>query len=491
MDKLIGIFNIDNDNNKSIDFSSFYKFGLNYSTFLIFIFGLFFLISVISILSLLKLELYILPAILSVVVIPFFFIYPKFWIYTVTFSTFIFFGENEKGVSIFDVVTGIFYFGGLALWFFTEIIVNRRKIIEDGWEFSFLLFFLLLPLTYLGLYDNDLSFLDWSRGYILYSMMLYYFPMKKILKTKKDWEIFGYIFVFVTFLTGLKQIYYYYTNIISDLMFAYQIGTSIRTNQLLYSYILSFLFLIFFEVKLKWKQFLIFIISSTIILALATSFSRVFWISTGICLLITFINYKLFNKLKFLLIISATGLIFYIALSLMLKDNLTVGWQFLNKRVSSSKAGTKDISATARFVEWEKVISKIKESPIVGQGINKYFVYNSPISIESINHNTIHNGYLHMLYFFGIPLGVSFWLLFLYKFYQTFFLMFEVNDKYFKNILISIMYFYFIFIFVSFFTTEFHKRDDVFLIPLVFALVYFVKNNKEQLKLMNSNKEIA
>jgi O-antigen ligase len=491
MDRLIGIFNIDDNLNKAINFSSFYKFGFNLTSLIIFTLGLSFLISIVTVLSILKLELFILPAVLSIVIIPFFFIYPKFWIYTVTFSTFIFFGENEKGVSVFDVLTGLFYIGGLIIWFFTEIIINRRKIIEDSWEFSFLLFFLLLPLTYLGFFDNDLSFLDWSRGYILYALMLYYFPMKRLLKTKEDWLIFANIFVFVTFLTGLKQIYYYYTNIISDLMYAYQIGTSIRTNQLLYSFVLSFLFLIYFEIKSKWKQFAIFIILSIILLALATSFSRIFWITSAFCLMVSFMNYKLFDKFKFFIIIAATGLIFYVALSLMLKDNLKVGWQFLNKRVTSSSAGTKDVSATARFVEWDKVLIKIKESPIVGQGINKNFIYNSPISDITINHNIIHNGYLHMLYFFGIPLGVSFWLLFLYKLYQSIFLIFNVKDNFFKNILISILYFYFIFIFVSFFTTEFHKRDDVFLIPLVFALIYFVKSNNEKLNLIENNKEIT
>ncbi len=91
MDRLIGIFNIDDNLNKAINFSSFYKFGFNLISLIIFTLGLSFLISIVTVLSILKLELFILPAVLSIVIIPFFFIYPKFWIYTVTFSTFIFF----------------------------------------------------------------------------------------------------------------------------------------------------------------------------------------------------------------------------------------------------------------------------------------------------------------------------------------------------------------------------------------------------------------
>ena len=480
MNKLLGIYNDEHFSN-TINLSNFYKFRFNFNSFLIFSFGLLFILSVVYILSILRFEMYIIPAVIGVVLIPFFFIFPKFWIYTVTFSTIAFFGETEDGLSVFDVITGIFYIGGLVVWFFTEIIVNKRKIIEDSWEFIFLCFFLLFPLTYLGTFDNDLDFLDWFRGYVLYTLMLYYFPLKKLLTKNEDWFIFAYIFVFVTFLTGIKQIYFYYTNIISDLKYAYQIGTSIRYNQLLFSFILSFLFLVFFEIKSKFKQIILFVIISIVIIALATSFSRIFWTTTGVCILFSFIKYRFVDKLKFTVIIAATGLVFYLALSLFLKDNLSLGVQLLNKRVSSTSSGTKDPSANARFVEWEMVIQKIKESPIVGQGINKYFKHNSPLFENTVYHNTIHNGYLHMMYFFGVPLGLLFILLMLYKFYESIFLFFSIKDKTHKYIIISSIYFYIIFFVVCFFTSEFHKRDDVFLIPLVFAMIYFVKHNNNNL----------
>lgn len=476
--KLIGI-NIDKYGNENIENTIFHKFNLNFSTILIFLFASVFIISLVALLTILRFEYLIIPAILGIIAIPLFFIYPKFWIYTVTLSTFVFFGESADGLSIFDVVVGIFFIGGLAVWFFTEVVVNKRKIIENRWEFVYLMFYILFPLTYIGTQDNDLTFLDWSRGYILYSTMLYYYPMKKILTQKEDWYIFAHIFVFVTFLSGVKQIYYYYTNIISDLKYAYQIGTSIRTNQLLYSSVLSFLFLIYFQIKSRFKQVILFGMVSIIVIALVTSFSRIFWTTTGICIFISFIQYKLSDKIKFFVIILAAGAVLFLAINLFLKDNMTIGLQFLNNRISSSKSGTKDPSANARFVEWEKVILKIKESPIVGQGINKKFHHNSPLEHNSIIHNTIHNGYLHMLYFFGIPLGLTFILLVLYKVYQTIFLILKVKDKEIKYILISILYFFLIFFVVSFFTSEFHKRDDVFILPLVFALIYFTSKYEE------------
>lgn len=481
MYKLLGI---DKDN---IEEAIFYKIPINFSTTLLFTVGVSFILILVTVLSIFRLEYLIIPSIIAIIAVPLFFIYPKFWLYTVTFLTISFFGESADGISVIDVLTGLFFIGGLAVWFFTEVIVNRRKIIESRWEFIYLNFFLLLPLTFIGLYDNDLTFIDWFRGYIMYSVMLYYFPFKKILTKKEDWYIFAHIIIVVAFFTGLKQIYQYYTNIIQDLKYAYQIGTAIRNNQLFFSTILSFVFLTYFKIKSITKQVLLFVVVSIIIIALATSFSRIFWASTSVCILISFLlYYKPFDKLKFFIIVAATAGIFYFALSLFLKDNLTIGLTLLNKRVTSSQKGIKDPSAEGRFVEWAKVIQKIKESPIVGQGINKNFNYNSPIEENSVQRNTIHNGYLHLLYFFGIPLGLTYLGLYLFKLYQTLFLAFQVKDKELKIIIISLLYFFFIFFFVSFMTSEFHKRDDVFLAPIIFALVYFIQNNKEELKYLKN-----
>ncbi len=472
--------------NKYQDFNFSDIFKLNFTYLLIAFVSVSLLIVDVFLLSYLNLELFILPSVLVLTIIPFFFIYPKFWLYTVTFSTFIFFGESDKGISTLDIITGLFFVGGLFVWFFCEIFINKRRIIENHWEFLYLFLYLIIPFFYFALYEH-LLFLDFIRGYLLYVLVLYYFPMKKILTTYEDWNIFVIVFLSSIFISSVKQIYYYYTNVIQNLLYAYQIGSSIRTNQLLFTYAINFIFLFLFEVKSNLNKIILFLFLSFNIIALITSFSRIFWIMTFICTIITFLTYSFRNKIKFIIILLLSLSLFLFSIKLFLKDNFKIGLQVLENRITSSSKGTKDISAEARFVEWEKVIKLIGESPLLGQGFNKVYSHNSPIDDYTINYSTIHNGYLFLFYNYGIPAGLIILYLFFSKFYQSIFLLFKTRDIQNKTLLLFAIYSLLVFFVVSFFTSEFHKRDDVFLIPLIFALVTFVDNNIKNENIITEN----
>lgn len=462
--------------NKYQDYNFNDILNLNFFNIIIALIIALLLIADVFLLSYFRLELFILPSILIITIIPFFFIYPKFWLYTVTFSTFIFFGESDKGISTLDIITGLFFIGGLFIWFFCETIVNKRKIIENHWEFIFLFLYLFIPLFYFALYENILL-IDFIRGYLLYVLVLYYFPMKIILNTYQDWNIFVMVFLGSIFVSSLKQIYYYYTNVIQNLIYAYQIGSSIRANQLLFTYAINFIFLFLFDIKSYAKQIILFTFLSLNIIALITSFSRIFWIMTLFCTIITFTTYSFRNKLKFIIILILTLSILLFSIKLFLKENFQTGLIVLEKRITSSSKGTKDVSAEARFYEWEKVIKLIKESPLVGQGFYKVYSHNSPIDEYTIHYSTIHNGYLFLFYNYGIPLGLIILYLFFSKFYQSIFLLFKTKDWINIKLLLFSIYSLLVFFVVSFFTSEFHKRDDVFLIPMVFALIYFIDKN--------------
>jgi hypothetical protein len=78
------------------------------------------IVSIVGILLAIVLDqaLLIVPGVLGFVFIAVMFYNKKIWLYSVALLTSVFFLSRSEGVSVIDVFVGIYFFFGLAIWFF-------------------------------------------------------------------------------------------------------------------------------------------------------------------------------------------------------------------------------------------------------------------------------------------------------------------------------------------------------------------------------------
>ncbi|MCL2313172.1 MAG: O-antigen ligase family protein, partial [Firmicutes bacterium] len=398
-------------------------------------------------------ELYVFLALLAFPLLWVMLNYPRVWIYCVVLTFPVFFINDDAGLTPTSVMGALFYNLFLICWlinrlFFRPVIASetkqsicnskeiatptarndgknkvnnsdasRSEIAKSnfaskkqliGCDVLILLFYVLVLFNSVIAYSNGVEPFDWLSEYLLYSLLLYYFPIREYFDDKKSIITLLSLLFISAFILDIQQ-FYGYKNQIMKAALAYQLGGWGNINHQIYTAsVIAGVTFLFYSKTVKGRLFA-FVISVFSTAAIISTFARAFWLSLILVLflLLFFLNYKQIIKLLIVLIVTA-GLI-GTALYMIFPKQAKLITKYATNRFSSSTKGKSDISVRSRFYEYREVISKIKESPLGGQGLRKKFSFYSPIAKHTIEYSFVHNGYLNMAYRVGIPLAALFY----------------------------------------------------------------------------------
>lgn len=430
-----------------------------------------------------EVQLYTFALIVALSTIPFFILYPQVWIYTVLLFTLVFFSSSEGGFSIFDALSGVFLVVGLFLWFIYHVLVQRRKLISNFADWMILFYFLIIPFTFLLAYLNEVPIQNSSREYAMNFLILYLFPIKEYIKTKKQIQITLIIWGLSVFTASIYNFYQYYVNLGSGLQYAYQLLTSVRINQSLFTAgtISSVIFLFF--VKSIRNKLIIFLLAAISLTALIISFSRTFWFILLLQIIIVFFVLPKKEKIQMIISVLFMSVFFTSIVFIFFNDKAQILLQVVGKRFESSGKGTQDLSAQSRLEEWKVVVSKTEQYPFGGNGYSKEFAFLNPIDGYTAVTNIIHNGYLFYFYRVGIPAGLVFIFIVFYHFSFSGYLVYKSKDKFYKYTSLAVFNSLFLLIFSNWLTPQFIQRDCTFIMAFVFAynsIIYSKLNKNEE-----------
>lgn len=399
---------------------------------------------------------------------------PKFWIYSIILLIGLFGTDTGGGISATDVLFAIYFNLTLYLWLLYNVIINKKKIITNRLEWLLVALFVFILITSITTYYYNIEFLLWLREYSLFTLVLYYFPFKEYISDKETVINVMLLFLISAIFSELIQLYRY-KNMISNVIYAYQLGTSIRINQTLYIVAVSFSFLYIFDIKnliLRYLNLFTIILGTT---ALISTYSRIFWASLilNFFLIFIFINHK--EKIKALGYVLLSVSLVYSAAYFLFGDFLDIALAFIERRFTSSTKGTQDISALSRFAEWDMVMSLIMESPFLGQGYGNPFTFKNPITTWKEYSITIHNGYLFLAYRIGIPLALFYITFFFSMFFKSIFLTLKIkSDIFYKRLIFGVSLVFLSIFITNFLTSTFVQRDGLMISALCYSLVFFV-----------------
>lgn len=420
-------------------------------------------------------ELYLFLALISIPIIYFISLNKKIWIYSVFLISAYFMRDSSAGVSTYDVLSGIFYLGGLAIWFINKIYIRREQIVYSFTDWLIIAFFILIiPNLFIALI-NGVKLIDWLREYGLFVLILYYFPVRDIITEKRDLVILLFIMIIVTVILNLAQFYQYYSLLQKEFLYVYQLATSIRFNQSLYTTAIIFA-IAFSALQKKFiHRYLLLIFAVMTVVALIASFSRAYWVMVLVNLFIVFFFIPKYAR-KFIIIATIIGAsLFTIFTYIVFKDKVEFFFYVLEKRFVSTAAGVKDISIQMRLNEFDGVLEQIEKYPFGGSGLARKFSYYDPIGITTQRTNFVHNGYLSLIYRVGYPLAIVFFIYLLLIFIKSFYYVFKTRDVFYKTIAICSATSIMMMIITNLLTTTISLREGSLLMGLIIGFIAIIE----------------
>jgi hypothetical protein len=419
--------------------------------------------------------IYVLCGIATIFGVCFFIRYPRFWLYTLVLSTIFYFRESSEGLSAQDVILGIFYVAGLFIWLVWQILVVRRRLVQNIADWL-LLFYFIFTLTNLSIaMINGVEWLEWFREYAVRILILYYFPFRVYIKEKKHIITLLVVFCTAVFITDITMLYDYYRYSYKIVAFAYQITYSPRKGEMLFTAAtIGGLTFFFFQKKLIYKilLFTFFLIS---FIALASTFARAFWVVFIFEFIILFFYLNKTQKIKllfysFVAIAVLVGIIYN-----FFPDNASTAIKVVETRLLSSTKGTQDMSVYVRVLESEAILKKIAEYPLGGNGMQKKFSYYNPLVEFTTESNFCHNGYFFNIYRVGLPLFLFYLIPIIYYFVKSFLLLWKEKEPLYKAMLMCTFFWLLILFITNLVGHIFGSRETQFIVPLAFVMVSFIE----------------
>ena len=453
---------------------------------------LFLLISLfgsISIISFTKgMELFLGGAVLACAAIYLLIQNPRIWIYSVVLSYGVFIQGSGADLSIFDILFASYYLTSLLLWFVYKLFIQRKKIVNTYSEFFLFISFIFIASNSIIASLNEVDLLVWLRFYAVFSLVLFAFPIKDIIRTKKELIVFIILIVVLILFVDINQLAKYYFTFKNKTKFAYQLVNISRAFPIFFTFGSLFIFCVILHKNLnKLMLFCLIFIESLTAIALITTFSRIFWVAyiVGITLIFFLQNSK--DRFKLLTIIILLSFIFLGSLITFAPSSSKIVFKMVENRFTSTTQGKSDLSFLSRVYENKAAEKKILELPIGGNGIGKLFERYDPIEKESFQSSFIHFGYYYLLYNFGLPITILYlttFVLFIFKGIKIYILL--KNSLYGTAALSGVLGLLSILI-ASLAGAQFFQKDGVFIAAFSFALISIAEKLLKEEKLKPRN----
>ena len=424
-----------------------------------------------------KLTLPVLGVAIGIPFVALMFKYPKVWLWTLALSSFEFFRTSDVKIGPGDILFAVFIIAGTYIWLFWKILIQREKIIDNIADWLIILFYIGMMLNLGVAMMNNVKFLDWFREYTLFSNILLYFPFKYYLKDKKDIITILVLFGISIFLAAADQVRMYREIALSQAVYAYQLGKSVRLNQPLFSATIFFSLIMSLLPMKKIYRIMLWGLGFIAIAALIVSFSRSFWVFDAFAfLIILFYLSKRHRRVMVtgLMIIAIAGTV---TLFTAFKEKADLMIMVLENRLLSTTKGTKDVSLELRLVEYDEAIRRIEEHPWFGNGLGNKINFYVPFLHFTTHTKYIHNGYLFTMFRMGIPLTLVFVTILIYYFISGERLARKLKEPFYKYLALASVMSLLMLLASSMLSNQFFQRDAGVIIALSFA---FISNARDK-----------
>ena len=305
-------------------------------------------------------------------------------------------GEMSN-VGMAEIAFSALFFPGLILWFIKRF--RGNEVFVEGWEDLVTILFVIYAFLGIGIaVSQGFSFEKGLREFLLFVPLLFIFPVRKEARKEggKNWII--WTFLTMSIVVALFSVVKYRLDL-SAAKYLWQIAAD-RQQREESLYMVSIMVLSAFLVgRHRWKP-MILVLLAIDLFALAITFSRGYWITTAVGLFALVFLLRGQARRRMITLSALAMLLAFVVGVVILPRIFGALFTGIGERFSSVSINT--LSLQDRLAESEAVLHKITMSPIVGYGLGALFSFFDIIRHGTIETWYIHNGYLFILFKFGI-----------------------------------------------------------------------------------------
>lgn len=362
------------------------------------------------------------------------------------------------------VAYSLLFFPGL-LWWFGKRLSESKRIVEHWTEFALLAFlgFAFLSIGWAAL--ENFSTLKGIREFALFLPYLMYFPLRDyIAEHDEKYVVFALLFVAIT--VAIFDIVEYRLSMVTAKFFWQVMGARENVGEPLM--VSSIIIMFGFITAKRYNFFLMAGLIAISTIALVLTFSRGYWGTGAFGLLLLVFILKGDSRKRIvrfgLLSVGAVVLVAAIVFPRLLVD-LVVG---LGARIA--QLGGQDLSLESRLAESAVVLKDIVANPVIGYGMGSRFSFFNPITNMTADTWYIHNGYLFMLYKFGL-IGTILYLSFYFRMLGvTAHEAASATDEKLKILLFSFFCIMMSMLIVNFTSPQFYDRVAVLILTILWGI---------------------
>lgn len=347
-----------------------------------------------------------------VLVLMLFIRYPRLWLYTGAVVNYFWIssGKGDAEITLIEYALVAFIIGGLWIWLFCMVIIRKRKIVRHWGDRIFLGIILCASLTFvLALTNDEATALRWLREYLLFYTMLYYFPWREHFTERKHIATFFALTAGVFIIIGATNLWQY-VKAASNIRYAFEVWSSRKSlNTHIFLCATIFCVLGAFFASTRKARLGMLVLAAFYTVVVVVSFSRGFWISGIIGIMVTLWLLEKRKLAMFMLYGIVGGIIFILAVQIMFPERAALILKVIQARLASSTEGTKDLSVLSRVYETKVVLDYIQRYTLGGAGMGASFLLYEPFERTFNRVSFIHNGYLYIWMKLGLPFFLAFY----------------------------------------------------------------------------------
>lgn len=405
----------------------------------------------------------------------FFVRYPVAWLNVLFASLYFWITDSSKELTVLEVVAVGAYLGGLAVWFVWTLLFRRKKLVHNTGDRLILLAYAGSVFSLAVSMANGTPVLTWVREWLLFSFVLYYFPIREYINTEKRLKTMLFLLSAVAFGAGIRSLYQYYLGMNNAVYLFHLVAARATRVELVYaSASIVFLYRAVTHDQRMWRVFHAGL-SMFFLGTLIASFSRSFWVAWIVGVAAIFFLTRGKQRWRVPLYFTVASVLGIFALAQMFPKKLDALSTVIEYRVTTIFAPTKSKSLSSRGMESKVAIEEILEHPMYGRGFGTELKFWDPINLFTTSVTYLHNSHLFILHKLGIPLYLCLVAGFSWIVYSGLRIAWQGrfpthwNWLYYSVFIVLAMQ-----LFVSVFGNQFGHRDSIFILAVFLALTQIV-----------------
>ena len=336
------------------------------------------------------------------------FLNERLWIWiTIAAMLSLVFRPTEGGFGPAELIYALYVPLGLVVWFTKETMVYRNQIIYSTFDWFLLLAVLLCMCTAsIGSLYFEGSFRLYSREFLSFLSILLYYPYRKSMQSDRDIIILVGVVVGVALINGLNNLATYQQQVVESALRFGEVNARVASYELLSVVLIcvAFAWLAFTRSIKTIPVSMAILVSGIAFLLMTLSRGPIAAATIGVFLALFLVPPRRAAILIAAFLTALTGLILTLLVVLPGFSQSIIG--NVTSRIETFERLESDHSFNSRLYEAKGALKAVAVSPAFGYGYGvRFSFYDKPFQVTGRT-GFIHNGYVAMLYKYGIPAGL-------------------------------------------------------------------------------------